>query len=59
MGRISTFPSVIPGWQSFPPCKAAAYELGDEFDEDFLGYNDENKTFDQVGSHMLRNAKGT
>lgn len=46
----------IVGWQSFPPCKAAAYELGEEFDEDLYG-DGANKTFDDVGSHMLRNAK--
>ncbi len=47
---------LIAGWQSFPPCKAAAYELGDEFDEDLYG-DGENRTFDDVGSHVLRNAK--
>ncbi len=50
-------PTTFDCWQSFPPCRAAAYELGDEFDADLLGLNDENKTFDDVGSHMLRNAK--
>jgi len=50
-------PTTFDCWQSFPPCKAAAYELGDEFDPDALGLNDENRTFDAVGSHMLKNAK--
>jgi hypothetical protein len=50
-------PTTFDCWQSFPPCKVAAFELGGEFDEDMLGYNDENKTFDDVGSHMQKNAK--
>lgn len=49
-------PTTFDCWQSFPPCKAAAYELGEEFDEDLYG-DGANKTFDDVGSHMLRNAK--
>jgi len=50
-------PTTFECWQSFPPCKAAAYELGEGFDEENWSMNNTEKDFDQVGSHMLKDAK--
>jgi len=53
-------PTTFAVWESIPPCRAAAYELGDEefFDEDKNHRNGtSNKRFDDVGSHMLKNGK--
>jgi len=50
-------PTTFECWQSFPPCKAAAYELGEGFDEENWSMNNNEKDFDQVGSHMLKDAK--
>ncbi len=47
-------PTTFDCWQNFPPCRAAAYELGEELDPSWY---DEERYFDDVGSHMLRNAK--
>mmetsp|Transcript_10579 Transcript_10579/g.13399 ORF Transcript_10579/g.13399 Transcript_10579/m.13399 type:complete len:891 (-) Transcript_10579:367-3039(-) len=47
-------PTTFDCWQNFPPCRAAAYELGEELDPSWY---DEERYFDDVGSHMLRDAK--
>ena len=47
-------PTTFDCWQNFPPCRASAYELGDELDPSWY---DEERFFDDVGSHMQRNAK--
>ncbi len=47
-------PTTFDCWQNFPPCRASAYELGDELDPSWY---DEDRYFDDVGSHMQRDAK--
>lgn len=49
-------PTTFDCWESYPPCRAAAYELGDEFDEEFWA-GDTDKYFDDIGSHTLKDAK--
>lgn len=47
-------PTTFDCWQNFPPCRASAYELGEELDPSWY---DKDRYFDDVGSHMQRNAK--
>lgn len=47
-------PTTFDCWQNFPPCRASAYELGEELDPSWY---DEERRFDDVGSHMQRDAK--
>jgi len=48
-------PTTFECWQDFPPCRAAAADLGEGFDDEF--YSDEERQFDNVGSHMQKDAK--
>lgn len=50
-------PTTFACWENFPPCRAAAADLGDEYDEDIIWGNNTDLHFDQVGSHMQRDAK--
>ena len=51
-------PTTFACWESLPPCRVAAHDLGSDEDFDFIDEDaDEDKYFDQVGSKMLTDAK--
>ncbi len=47
-------PTTFDCWQNFPPCRASAFQLGEELDPSWY---DQERYFDDVGSHMQRDAK--